>query len=107
MLRHRDETYKIYREIIDKYQVNDRREYDEDQLETMYGLGKEGSKHLWLLIQSVTNDDYVIGNKDPVKVTECLAEAVHEGLEGWSDPDKAVILAFLADTALAAKLSAE
>ena len=46
-------------------------------------------------------------DQDPKQVGETIQEALHQGLDGWTDEEKKVIEAFLADIGRAVKLSYE
>ena len=63
-------------------------------------LTDEDAQLLWLNIKSVSDPQYKIMKKDSEQVGSMIKEALHQGLDGWTDDQKMVINAFLADIAL-------
>jgi hypothetical protein len=93
---------RFLKEIDEQDLWDDRREYQEEDLQRMYGLDEEGAKLLWLNIQAKTDpsyDAYKIEKEEAPHALEFIQESLHQSLEGWGEDEKVVINAFLAEMA--------
>ncbi len=97
-------AYEAWRRIMDEDVLEDRREYEIDQLETMYGLDNEDAGQLHILIQD-SFEPRGWATEPAQDLKDMLGEAEHEGFDGWSDSDRFVIMAFLADISKALRSS--
>ncbi len=93
----REELGRVWRSMIDQDLIDDRREYDIDMLQKMYVLNKDDAKVLYLAIQGITDPRRSYHQGGAHVFLEMVQEAIHQGLDGWSDHDQMVIVAFLSD----------
>ena len=98
-------VYKIWNDLLDDEPImNDRREYEPDQLERMYDLTEYDAALLAVLIKGHFEPGvYSLSDLDPTEVVDMIGESEHEGFDGWSESDKVVIIAFLYDIVSAVK----
>lgn len=93
---------QIWKDIVDHDLLDDRFEYDPDELAMSYALDKDDSMVLWLAIQGTQDPDRSIDQQRPEAIIEALVEADHQDLDGWTDDHKVVIRAFMSDIGIAA-----
>ena len=76
-----------------------------------YGLDQEQTEYLEDLIDWYNEpdcDSLYHSDHDPVRamaLDECLTEAQHQGLDGWSDGEKVIITRFIQDLGKAVKVT--
>ena len=103
-------VFRIYQDLMDNHGsgtdddvLEDRREYDKEMIRTGYDLNKYDGEMLYNLIQGNFRPNW---DKYTAKeVYDMIGEAEHEGFDGWSESDRVVIMAFLADIGLALQMS--
>ncbi len=118
-LPHLAMVYQVWQGLDEADLLDDRREYDEEELATSYPeLNEIQVSYLHELIQLPFNPDYrslysITPNNDAEPdaqlrmscVSETIGECMHNSLEGWSDGEKVVIELFLMDLGIATNLT--
>lgn len=97
----------IYNNWIRNDLLEDKLKYSDKRLQVSNPqLGPLNIKYLRELIEDVKNNKPIIDlGDDGDLVLECIAEACHMGLDGWSTEESACIGAFLRDIGLAVRES--
>lgn len=117
-LPHLAMVYMAWDGLLESDEVGAVQEYTEEQLACAYpNLDEVQLSYLRELIQLPYNKDYrslysMLPSNDAQPdaqlrkdcVCETLGEAMHQGLEGWSDGEKVVIELFLMDVGIASNL---
>jgi hypothetical protein len=99
------EVAEIYNHSVDAGDLHELCKLSEQELRARFSyLSKCDQDLLWLNLQAQWLEDYTITSADPKAVSEVIGEAIHGGLEGWTEAQKMVIGAFLADIAKGARL---
>ena len=102
-MNNHDAIYKIYTDAVDSDGLDDLHEYDKQALMDRFELSNDEATLLYLMVQGATNLDYSYMHTDATRFDETIQEALHQNLDGWTDSDKAVIIAFLADVSFASR----
>lgn len=88
---------------------DDLREHDIEDLMNKYGLDRNEAGMFWLIIQSDCmpgRDVYGLPDEDSQEFLLTVQESIHQDFEGpWTDYDRIVIQAYLADIAYAVQLT--
>ncbi len=88
---------------------DDLREHDVQDLMSKYGLDENEAGMFWLIIRCDTDNTYCtygIPDENSKVFLEQVQESIHQSFDGpWSDYDRIVIQAYLADIALAVFLA--
>jgi hypothetical protein len=92
-------VYNVFESIKDDGTLEDRSEYQPEDLAAMYGLGPTGATNLYRLIQGTfATDTSPWDSLDPVVLKrDVMDEAIHQGLDGWEPHEKVIIELFLQD----------
>ena len=114
-------VWKAWETIQDTEVLEDRREYDQEMLSTMYGLNEEQSHYLHQLIKLQFDPNYTDlysmipstragdyrNHKDRLidAVVETFGESMHQSFDGWEDGEKVIISLYLMDVAIAANIT--
>jgi len=104
-----DKVWKVWESLTnywadpDENALEDRREYDADQLSKMYGLSEQGGIELADLIRGHFEPGPSWYNSQPTtKLGSILTEAIHNSQDGWPDWKKVIIEQYLNDLSVAA-----
>ncbi len=95
---------EILAEINEEDLMDDRREYDVEDLMTGYEIDEATAVMLRLNIEARTDETHnvlMIQEAEAVPMLKIIQENVQAGLDGWTEEEKAVIIAFLSDVAVA------
>lgn len=100
-------VWKIYQEYIDLDLLEDRREYSINDHQRQHNLTMSDATTLYKLVQTHFTEKAKSlyrshwDEKDALELAINITEAMHQGLDGWSDQEKVVITLFLHDLAVA------
>jgi hypothetical protein len=105
-------VWAVFQEMKeDDYVIEDRREYEKDQLQKMYNLTETEADQLYRLVQGEFTDKTSLyrsnwtetqqNMEDAVLLAETISESIHQGYDGWSDEEKVVIQLYLNDIGVA------
>ncbi len=89
---------------------DDMHEWDREDFSNAYQVGPEGAALLDYIVREETDSRYnAYGLKDEMApfVLENIQEGLHQSLDGWTEEQKIVIRAYLADLAYSAYLTKE
>jgi len=91
-----NKVWQTYQDILDNDLLEDRREYSTDDYITSYEMTREEADYLDRLVQAHFDAEAVEPYGAP-ELGETVTESIHQGFDGWSDGEKAVIQTYLND----------
>ncbi len=101
------ELSELLQELEDQDLMEDRSEYDVEDLMKAYDLDHHDASTLYLCIRGRTigseHDMYRLDKDHSKALLEAIQESIHQWHDGWEDEEKIIIEAFLSDIAWAAR----
>ncbi len=89
--------YKAIRSILDEDVLEDRSEYDTDQLMTMYDLTLDETTDLSNWIKGYMDLPVNFSKANPTVIQEYFEEADHNDWDGWDERHKATLYLLVQD----------
>lgn len=91
----------VFQKLVDDGLVQNHKDTPHSGLKILYPqLDDNERRDLWLLIQAETDAEFQVDKVDPAAFHELCIEALHQGIDGYTEPQKVAIRAFLADIAM-------
>ena len=96
------DVYELVEQMEETGVLEDRREYDVEDLKKCYGLTDQEAADLHYLVQRTFDPDRKSAYEcDPTRLGITIRESLHQGLDGWSSHEQVIIEKYLDDIALA------
>jgi hypothetical protein len=93
-----DKVASVFAELLDNELLEDRREYTEQELATMYALTINEAGYLFSLISNYFATDLLaLKDIDAQELLNYLRDGEHSNWDGWEERDKVLINLFVDD----------